>query len=54
MSIFKEEEEDDDDDEKREMSESELRSEDSLQTVKYLGKVFSPYARGIGIATVST
>lgn len=35
------------------MGDSELRTEDSLQTVKYLGKIFSPYARGIGIATVS-
>ncbi|CAF1251329.1 unnamed protein product [Rotaria sordida] len=32
------------------MNESELRSEDSLQSVKYLGKERSLYARGIGIA----
>jgi hypothetical protein len=35
------------------MNESELRSEDSLQPVKYLGKVHSSYANGIGIAIVS-
>ncbi|CAF2499037.1 unnamed protein product [Rotaria sp. Silwood2] len=32
------------------MNDSELRSEDSLQPVKYLGKERSLYARGIGIA----
>ncbi|CAF3468131.1 unnamed protein product [Rotaria sp. Silwood1] len=32
------------------MNESELRCEDSLQSVKYLGKEPSLYARGIGIA----
>ncbi len=37
----------------KKMSESELRSEDSLQPVKYLGKIYSPYAHGIGIAVVS-
>jgi hypothetical protein len=35
------------------MSESELRSEDSLQPVKYLGKTRSSHAHGIGIANVS-
>ena len=35
------------------MSESELQSEDSLQSVKYLGKVHSLYAEGTGIAIVS-
>jgi hypothetical protein len=35
------------------MSESELRSEDSLQPVKYLGKTHSSQAHGIGIANVS-
>jgi len=32
------------------MSESELRSEDSLQSVKYLGKVHSSYSHVMGIA----
>ena len=35
------------------MVENELRTEDSLQPVKYLGKILSPHAHGIGIATVS-
>lgn len=35
------------------MSDSELRTEDSLQSVKYLGKIHSPYAHGIGVAVVS-
>jgi hypothetical protein len=35
------------------MNESELRREDSLQSVKYLGKVPSSHAYGIGIAIVS-
>ena len=35
------------------MSESELRSEDSLQSVKYLGKLPTSHAHGIGIAIVS-
>lgn len=35
------------------MSESELRTEDSLQPVKYLGKVQSSYTHGIGVAIVS-
>jgi hypothetical protein len=35
------------------MSESELRTEDSLQSVKYLGKIHSPYSHGIGVAVVS-
>ncbi|CAF3625623.1 unnamed protein product [Rotaria socialis] len=32
------------------MNESELRSEDSLQSVKYLGKTPSSYSHGVGIA----
>jgi hypothetical protein len=35
------------------MSESEIRSEDSLQSVKYLGKIHSSFAHGVGIAIVS-
>jgi hypothetical protein len=35
------------------MGESELRSEDSLQSVKYLGKIPTSHAHGIGIAIVS-
>ena len=35
------------------MNESELQSEDSLQSVKYLGKTPSPYPHGVGIAIVS-
>jgi hypothetical protein len=38
---------------KKKMNESELRSGDSLQSVKYLGKVPSSHAHGIGIAIVS-
>jgi hypothetical protein len=35
------------------MNENELRTEDSLQPVKYLGKVYSLYTHGIAVATVS-
>jgi hypothetical protein len=35
------------------MNESELRTEDSLQPVKYLGKVRCLYAHGLGVAIVS-
>lgn len=35
------------------MNESELRTEDSLQSVKYLGKVPVSAPHGVGIAIVS-